>query len=136
MTVERAPNAAGNEAQQYGLLLSWQLAPEPRLFFEKIARWGYPWRLMSGGRHEISVSEPFWEKGDRDGDSEGKGEMMVEVRFASAHDYEVVPEEGGVDRQKVIPAWSARLHRAFAMVILDMAVRELRWEAERREKGL
>lgn len=87
-----------------------------REFFEKIASYGYPWRLMSGGRHEINVSKPFKTE-------EGQ---VVEVRFASAHDYEIVPEEGELEKQKTIPAWGKRLHRGFARLVLDSAVRELR----------
>ncbi|CAI7670720.1 unnamed protein product [Penicillium pancosmium] len=105
-TVEREP------AQRDGI--SWSMADGPRLFFEKIARWGYPWRLMSGGRHEMSVSEPFEVKG------QGR---LVEVRFSAAHDYEVVPEEG--KRQKILPGWTNRLHRGYARVILDVAASEV-----------
>ncbi|KAJ5233845.1 uncharacterized protein N7469_005611 [Penicillium citrinum] len=97
-----------------GLLVSWSMADGPRLFFEKIARWGYPWRLMSGGRHEMSVSEPFEVKG------EGK---FVEVRFSAAHDYEIIPEEKG--KQKIMPEWTNRLHRGYARFVLDSAAREV-----------
>lgn len=96
-----------------GLLISWKMADKPRLFFERIARWGYPWRLMSGGRHEMSISEPF----------EIEGDKFVEVRFASAHDYEVVEGEGL--GQKILPEWTNRLHRGFARLVLDIAVKEL-----------
>ncbi|KAL4754362.1 hypothetical protein BDW72DRAFT_190224 [Aspergillus terricola var. indicus] len=112
LTVRRQPGAEGGN----GLLVAWEMPDGPRLFFEKIARWGYPWRLMSGGRHEMIVSEPFRMK--------GQGEM-VEVRFSAAHDYEVVEEEGGLRQQKVLPAWAIRLHRGYARLILDMAAREV-----------
>lgn len=110
-TVEREPaqREGGN-----GLLVSWTMADSPRLFFENIARWGYPWRLMSGGRHEMSVSEPFEVKG------QGR---LVEVRFSAAHDYEIVSEEG--KRQKILPEWTNRLHRGYARVILDIAAKEV-----------
>ncbi|KAJ5910034.1 hypothetical protein N7504_004677 [Penicillium tannophilum] len=103
----------GADDDSNGLLISWKMADEPRLFFEKIARWGYPWRLMSGGRHEMSVSEPF----------EVEGRRFVEVSFASAHDYEVVEAEGL--GQKILPEWTNRLHRGFARLVLDFAAREL-----------
>ncbi|KAL2831123.1 hypothetical protein BDW59DRAFT_140439 [Aspergillus cavernicola] len=115
LTVERPPS----QNNPCGLLISWKMPDEPRLFFEKISRWGYPWRLMSGGRHEFGVSGPF---SVPEREEEG---MFVKVRFASAHDYEVFPEEGDLGRQKTIPAWTARLHRGYAMFILDGAVREL-----------
>jgi hypothetical protein len=103
----------GEGEDSNGLLVSWKISDEPRLFFEKISRWGYPWRLMSGGRHEMSVSEPF----------EMEKETVVEVRFASAHDYEVFEEEGL--EQKILPEWTNRLHRGFARLVLDFAVRKL-----------
>ncbi|KAJ5820316.1 hypothetical protein N7474_005907 [Penicillium riverlandense] len=49
---------------------------------------------------------------------------MVEVRFSTAHDYEVVSEEG--EYQKIIPQWTQRLHRGWARLILDMAAWEVR----------
>lgn len=102
------------DAGNSGLLVKWAMPDGPREFFERIAQWGYPWRLMSGGRHELSVSEPF--------DVEGDG-RMVEVRFSSAHDYEVVEDEG--EAQKILPAWTMRLHRGYARLILDRAVKEM-----------
>ncbi|KAJ5114828.1 hypothetical protein NUU61_000587 [Penicillium alfredii] len=114
LVAQREPGSP--DADSNGLLISWQMADEPRAFFEKIARWGYPWRLMSGGRHEMSVSEPF--------EMCGQG-RVVEVRFATAHDYEVVPEEGGPETQKIIPGWTARLHRGYARLVLDLAAREV-----------
>lgn len=123
-TVLRTP--AERDGREHGLLVSWTLSPDLRRLFEKIARWGYPWRFMSGGRHEISVSEPF--KGD--------GGEYVEVLFATAHDYKIIPEEGDLSKQKAIPEWTGRLHRAFARLVLDVAVRELKWEDERKGKGL
>ncbi|KXG46155.1 uncharacterized protein PGRI_050110 [Penicillium griseofulvum] len=111
MQVQRLPAA---DEDSNGLLVSAEMPDGPREFFEKIARWGYPWRLMSSLRHEMSVSEPFQMKGQG---------MFVEVRFTSAHDYEVVDEEG--ENQKTIPDWTLRVHRGFARFILDCTVREL-----------
>lgn len=102
------------EVDSNGLLVSWEMADGSREFFETIARWGYPWRMMSGGRHEMSVSEAF--------EVEGVGKV-VEVRFGTAHDYEVIASEG--DKQKILPSWSMRLHRGFARLVLDRAVAEI-----------
>lgn len=96
------------------VLFCWRMPDEPRLFFEKIAAWGYPWRLMSGGRHELNVQLL---------ETTGDEEPMVEVRFAAAHDYQIVPSEG--DNQKIIPMWVMRLHRGFGRFVLDRAVKEL-----------
>ncbi|OQE24009.1 hypothetical protein PENFLA_c010G02031 [Penicillium flavigenum] len=119
LQVQRLPAA---DAESNGLLVSLELPDAPRLFFEKIARWGYPWRLMSGVRHEMSVSEPFQRNGQG---------IFVEVRFASAHDYEVVDAEGELEKQKIIPAWVLRLHRGYARFVLDSAIRELQREVEK-----
>ncbi|GFF33412.1 hypothetical protein IFM58399_03532 [Aspergillus lentulus] len=127
LVVERPPS----EDDRDGLLVSWRMSDEPRRFFENIARWGYPWRLMSGGRHELSVSEPF--DGVKDDESQGP---FVEVRFASAHDYEIVPEEGDLQHQKTIPGWTGRLHRGYARLLLDCAVRELKRDYEKTESRL
>lgn len=117
LSVERSPSSGSwlSMSGPSALLVSWKVSDIAREFFEKIAGYGYPWRLMSGGRHEVSVSKPFKEE----------GRQVVEVRFASAHDYEIIPDEGELEKQKVIPAWSGRLHRGFARLILDSAVREL-----------
>ncbi|KAJ5710953.1 hypothetical protein N7488_005109 [Penicillium malachiteum] len=114
MSVQRE---IGADDVSIGLLLLWTMADEPRVFFERISRWGYPWRLMSGGRHEISVSEPYR--------VDGESELFVDVRFSAAHDYEAVPEEGVLMNQKILPEWTNRLHRGYARLILDLAAREL-----------
>lgn len=120
LTVQREPVSSRQDADSNGLLVSWTMADPPRLFFEKFARLGYPWRLMSGGRHEMSVSEPF------DPEDKGSGhDKLVDVRFATSHDYEIVEAEGGLEQQKLLPAWSMRMHRGYARLILDRAVREL-----------
>ncbi|OJJ99960.1 hypothetical protein ASPACDRAFT_43598 [Aspergillus aculeatus ATCC 16872] len=119
-TVERAPEIPG------GLLASWRIPAEARAFFERLAQWGYPCRLMSGGRHEWGVSEVYFCKSE---EGEGKagagaGEWVVDVRFGSAHDYEIVEAEGNA--QKVVPRWVGRLHRGFARLLVEDAVRRLR----------
>ncbi|KAJ5864626.1 uncharacterized protein N7529_006542 [Penicillium soppii] len=93
LLVQRVPGA---DSDSNGLLVSMKLPDEPRVFFEKIARWGYPWRLMTCVRHEMSVSEPF----------EIEGRKFVDVRFATAHDYEVVDAEGGWNSRRLSPIGS------------------------------
>ncbi|KAJ5335105.1 hypothetical protein N7452_007508 [Penicillium brevicompactum] len=112
LQVQRLPCADGDSN---GLLVSMRLPDGPRVFFETIAAWGYPWRLMTCVRHEMSVSRVF----------EVEGEKFVQVRFASAHDYEVFDVEGGLGQQKVLPGWSMRLHRGFARYVLDSTVEEV-----------
>lgn len=102
------------------LLVAWQLPDEPVSFFRRIAHWGYPWRLMTGGRHEFGVG-PI--------DAEG----MVEVRHGSAHDYEWVEEEGNA--QKTIPEWVKRFHKAYAMWLLDERAEEVRRRAREADSS-
>ena len=102
------------------LLVEWRMPAHLVGFFERIARWGYPWRLMDGGMHEWSVGRVY-------GDEES---LEVEVRFASAHIYKIVEEEG--ESRKVIPRWVQRLHRAYARFLLDRAVDEVRQRANSR----
>ncbi|TFK86006.1 hypothetical protein K466DRAFT_587614 [Polyporus arcularius HHB13444] len=101
------------------LLVSWKMPDGAVAFFRRLGAYGYPWRLLSGGREEFAVGEV---------DAEG----MVEVGFSSAHDYENVKEEG--DAQKTVPRWSARLHRAYAMLLLDERAEAIRRRA--RDAGL
>ncbi|ROW04634.1 hypothetical protein VPNG_07400 [Cytospora leucostoma] len=99
------------------LLVQWVFPPlVVSLCRRAAADWGYPFRYMSGGRHEWSVGDVD----ARDG--------TVEVRFGSAHDYEWVFSEG--KDQKTVPEWTARLHRAFARWLLDERVEALKKAAE------
>lgn len=106
MQVVRAPSPG------VPLMVNWKMPTHITAFFERIASWGYPWRMMDGGRHEWSVKDAG---------------QMVEVRFAAAHDYKVVSEEG--PEGKVIPRWVQRLHRAYARFLLDQAVKQIRAQA-------
>jgi hypothetical protein len=110
--VDRAP------APGAPLLVSWTMPPHLPTFFEALARWGYPWRLMDGGRHEVGL---------RDVDA-GSGEATLV--FGTAHDYAVVP--GEKDAGKIIPGWVGRLHRAYAMFLLDEAAKDIRVAALER----
>ena len=97
------------------LLIRWDVPLHIIGFFERLAGWGYPWRMMEGGRHEWSVGQV--------GRLPGEKEDMVEVRFAAAHDYRIV--EGETGEGKIIPAWVVRAHRAYARLLLDVAVKEI-----------
>ncbi|TFK51250.1 hypothetical protein OE88DRAFT_1523601 [Heliocybe sulcata] len=94
------------------LVVSWRMPESPVRFFEKLAAIGYPWRLMSGGRHSIGVVEVP--------DSE-----EVEVIFGCAHEYERFNRVNGKEDEKVIPAWVGWCHRLYGRRVLDDAVRQL-----------
>ncbi|KAL1731195.1 hypothetical protein EV714DRAFT_283516 [Schizophyllum commune] len=88
-------------------LYKWRLPPEPVEFFEMIARWGYPWRLMEGGRHETVVKPT-------------EDPETVLVGFSAGHDYNFNGGDG-----KVIPQWVERAHRAYGRLVLEEGVKEL-----------
>jgi hypothetical protein len=98
--------------------------------------------FVGGGPHEMSVSMPYvLHRGVMDREVDGVGsssssrskvdlevdddEVMVDVRFSSDHDYDVVPDEDPVERQKVIPVWVRRFNCAFARFVLDMATKQV-----------
>ena len=54
----------------------------------------------------------------------GEAEDMVEVRYATTHDYRIVSGEKGPG--KIIPQWVVRGHRAYARYLLDEAARGIR----------
>ncbi|KUI64638.1 hypothetical protein VM1G_00815 [Cytospora mali] len=94
------------------LMVHWTFPPTLVSICRKAATdWGYPFRFMSGGRHE-------WGIGDVTHDG------MVEVRFGSAHDYEWIESEG--KNQKTIPEWTTRLHRVYAIWLLDERIKALK----------
>lgn len=69
-------------------------------FFEKLARWGYPFRMMNGGYHELYI-EPYGQS--------------YRVYYSSAHEYR------DLNDGKVIPKWTQHCHRTYARLILWMA---------------
>jgi hypothetical protein len=101
-TVEAATSAR--------VLVLWHMSGHVVRFFETIARWGYPWRMMSGGCHEWDVVE--------------LGKEMVEVRFGCVHFYRELDGD-----EKRIPEWVGRLHRGYARVLMDEAVKEMERQA-------
>lgn len=114
--VTRAPQKGTVLAQPAPLLVQWEFpAKGVALYRTAATQYRFPYRMMSGGRHEFGVGNV---------DSEG----MVEVRFSSAHDYELIPEEG--NEQKVQPQIMGTLHRAFARCVLDERVKALQKELE------
>lgn len=84
------------------VLARWQVSQGPISFFDRIARYGYPWRLMNGGFNEIFVEKLPGTSG------------TVRLWFVSAHDYTAE----GTGREKIIPGFVQRLHRIFARAVL------------------
>ncbi|CUM67412.1 uncharacterized protein PRCAT00005106001 [Priceomyces carsonii] len=75
-------------------------------FFEKLASWGYPFRLMNGGYHELYV------------ETDSK-EDAIEVYFANAHEY------ADLGDSKILPKWVRSLHRVYARYLLSSAFEDM-----------
>lgn len=87
-------------------LLWWQWNNKKNVVsnFEKLASWGYPWRMMNGGYHELYI-EPT----DKD--------KTFDVYFTCAHEYNDLKDG------KVIPEWVQNLHRFYGRIILHLATK-------------
>ncbi|CEP22360.1 unnamed protein product [Cyberlindnera jadinii] len=91
-------------------LLKWRWSNESIVgFFETLAQYGYPWRMMNGGVHEILVIST-----GSDGDSN-----VYDVYFASAHEYKYLRDG------KFIPRWTQTLHRDYGRVILNLSTKNV-----------
>jgi len=106
----------GANLDENTLGVCWSVPFEAVQLFEKISRWGYPFRLMLGGRHEFTATLLSPTRAD--------SEHEVLVRFSAAHDHLICDEEGSLEKQKRIPKWVQWSHRVFARWVLDEAVKE------------
>ncbi|KAF9048025.1 hypothetical protein BDZ89DRAFT_1257838 [Hymenopellis radicata] len=88
------------------LTARWEIPPVQVKLFETLAKYGSPWRLMDGGRHDFPVVE--------DGDD-------VLVGFSAAHDYAVLDNDG-----KTLPPFGEWTHRMYARVLLADGVKQLK----------
>ncbi|KAK6504709.1 hypothetical protein TWF481_006648 [Arthrobotrys musiformis] len=101
-------------------IVSYDLPDYPTHLWEVLAKYGAPWRHISGGRHCFEVIE---EEGGKE-----KGEVLV--RFGCVIDMERVnrlDREKGEDG-KGMPAVYVWLHEVYARWLVDGAVRRLRRE--------
>jgi hypothetical protein len=85
-------------------LIAWKWGP-PGItsFFETIAGYGYPWRLMNGGVHELLIIS--------------KGSDEYDIYFASAHEYKDLRDG------KLIPRWVQALHRDYGRLVLELSTK-------------
>ncbi|GAA6016445.1 hypothetical protein JCM10207_003865 [Rhodosporidiobolus poonsookiae] len=121
----RAEKDGGGEEGR--LTLRWDLGRAPVAFFEMLARYGYGWRLMNGGRHVLEaavVPSP----------GSSSAEEEVELRFGCTADYNRVGGVYGGDDGKEIPEWGKRIHEAYARALLDEGVRSLKRAAKQAER--
>ncbi|CCH46561.1 hypothetical protein BN7_6154 [Wickerhamomyces ciferrii] len=92
----------------HSTIISWYWNPNYSIvsFFEKLSSYGYPWRLMNGGIHEILLVKSK----EQDG--------IIDIYFSTAHQYN--DKRDG----KLIPNWVQSLHRNYARIILYLATKE------------
>ncbi|KII87911.1 hypothetical protein PLICRDRAFT_162811 [Plicaturopsis crispa FD-325 SS-3] len=91
------------------LVTSWSMPPRAVHFFERLASWGSPWRIMSGGRHSWEVVD------DSDGD-------YVRLEFGCSADFAIANSLTGQEDEKEMPRWCLWAHRMYAKWLLDEAV--------------
>jgi len=96
------------------LVASWTVPPRFVRFFEKLASWGYPSRLVSGGKHSFAAVVD-----ERDKES-------VWVSFASVAFYERQNSETGQEDAKDLPKWVDWAHKTYARWLFDGALQALR----------
>lgn len=87
-------------------ILKWQWNPTFQIvnFFEKASSYGYPWRMMNGGIHEILITK--------------KSQDEYDVWFSTVHEYN--DKRDG----KLIPNWVQSLHRNYARLLLYLATKQ------------
>ncbi|KAK6359333.1 hypothetical protein TWF696_000494 [Orbilia brochopaga] len=89
------------------------------------ARYGLPWRLLSGGRHCFEILED--ETGSlREGRGEKEEEEYVTVRMGCVADLERVNRVDGREDGKGLAGWALWLHEMYARWLVDAAVRKLK----------
>ncbi|KAK9470662.1 uncharacterized protein V1510DRAFT_422415 [Dipodascopsis tothii] len=93
------------------VLVRWDMPEATVGFFDSLAGYGYPWRLMTGGYHEIYAERVPGTTG------------TVRLWFASAHEY-AAHRDG-----KTIPQWVLGLHRIYARIILRSAIASIEGRA-------
>ncbi|GAA6030298.1 hypothetical protein JCM8097_009035 [Rhodosporidiobolus ruineniae] len=131
---EKDDTGAEQDVALARITVEWESPPGAVRFFERLARLGYPFRLMSGGRHTLEVKplfSPFppanaTTRPDHNQPSRRSPDKLVEVRFGCAHDYARTGgadgADGADDDGKKIPAWVSWAHQMYARWLLDKAV--------------
>jgi hypothetical protein len=92
----------GDTNESAGALLHWRFdrLVDPRLveFVDAAASYGYPWRFMIGGFHELIVE-------DLPGERNEIGEELVKITYALTEVYELHPLGQKEQDKKIIPKW-------------------------------
>ncbi|GJE86986.1 hypothetical protein PsYK624_030690 [Phanerochaete sordida] len=97
------------------MLIEWATPSSLMQLSETFAAWGWPYKLMNGGRQEWSIGPVTRLPGD--------DEDMVEIRYGTAQDFRVV--EGEKEPGKSVSPWMLRGHRAYARYLLDATAKEI-----------
>lgn len=92
--------------------------------FETMAKWGLPWRHLSGGRHVFQVI-PDKNSTDKQED----GEKWATVRFGCVVDIERKNRLTGERDGKGLPSALLWFHQMYARRLLDEAIQDLKRKA-------
>ncbi|EJU04868.1 hypothetical protein DACRYDRAFT_114190 [Dacryopinax primogenitus] len=112
-----APNGIGST------VFFWRMPASIVSTCDTLASYGYPWRFMLGGYHELLVEEaqaPSAKTEAGAGAGAGADEPMLRVTFTSAHVYERLQGDG-----KTIPGFGRAMHALFGRALLASAKRRI-----------
>lgn len=114
----RVANGPGDAA---GAVLYWRFdqLTDPKLteVFDKMAQYGYPWRFMIGGFHELIVQD-LPERNER-------GEELVRVTYALTEAYDLHPLGKKEEDKKTVPKWTLTFHRDYARSMLHGTIAQI-----------
>jgi hypothetical protein len=71
-------------------------------YFEKLSSYGFPWRLMNGGFHELYI--------------EKVGSEKIDVYFSTAYEYNDLRDG------KLFPKLVQNLHRDYGRFLLELSL--------------
>ncbi|EJD49614.1 hypothetical protein AURDEDRAFT_182763 [Auricularia subglabra TFB-10046 SS5] len=117
----RARPAGAQETDAAGAVLYWRFDkltdPKAIEIGDKIASYGYPWRFMVGGFHELIV-EDVPERNER-------GEELVRITYALTEAYDLHPLGKKEDDKKTVPGWTLAFHRDYARSMLHETITQI-----------
>ncbi|KZW02831.1 hypothetical protein EXIGLDRAFT_744348 [Exidia glandulosa HHB12029] len=110
------PSTGGTGSDAAGALLYWRFdrltSPKVVDFVDKAAAWGYPFRFMVGGWHELIVED--LPGGDR-----------VRITYVLTEVYDLHPLGKIEEDKKIVPKWTLDLHRDYARSMLKGVVAQI-----------
>ncbi|KAH6658266.1 hypothetical protein BKA67DRAFT_557557 [Truncatella angustata] len=105
---EAIRTASGDSA---GIVTFWSFPSHVASVADKAASYGYPWRFMLGGFHELIV--------------EKSSEDTARITYVMLECYHLYPNGQAEPDFKTTPQWTQKLHRLYAQDLLEKAVQHI-----------